>query len=349
MKRPARAAAKRRTTEGTLRPVKAKSATPITIDELKRIFGPVREASLALNALNRQQPVEAPRLTPQEVQSLATKSGLHPQAIEEIEIRQQTEIFRIAEQRRMDAIKQSASAKKVLGSQAAAFVNGARAVPAIGNTVTRELLDSPILIWPTTRLNLDQSTIAPYNSIVKFHYHDDSGNSDKQVGGSEQVSFFFQWQNRSRYPTAISVDGYLIFNGTTRTVVRGRWDLNKLMTTLAVYGELEVFGQWTSAPTLLSGDLVQAVGELEETNGMFYQHSIDVPTNVFRGFDLQPSPNPIPVPGNGTVLLPLTVWINYAIDSGSIDVDFSTDAFEVMTPGVLITNWNPVHTPPIKA
>jgi hypothetical protein len=299
--------------------------------ELKRVFGPLREERLVLLTRNRPRPVVGPGLDGRRVEAFAAKTGLDPKELERLGLRHHEAVLRETRRRHDDAVRTSARADRSLKASAVAWANGQQVVATTGSgPVMRQVIDAPVLIWPTAGLSLDASSIAPENSFLKFHYQS-SAHSDSQMG-----SFFFQWTNPSPYDTEISVDGYMIFSGTGSAISNGGWDLNGRMTILSVYGLLGVYGDWAPGPAFLGGDIAQALGLFAiPDKGLFYQHTASQTADVFRGYDLRA--DSIPVVANGQVTIELDAWLQFVATDGSVSADFSSGAFGVTADAVLVT------------
>jgi len=346
--------AKRKATPKVSPTKRTKTVPPPSLEELEKVFGPLQEANRALRDLNRPQRIVAPRTTVEELKAMAARLGYDPRALEEAEARYHAELLRLADERHAQAIKQSASVKERLGGAARAWTKGLQAVATVGDTISRFLLDRPLFISHSKGLTLDQSTIAPHNSTVKLHYH--FVEPSPRGSSNESVSFLFHWVNPSPNTVTITADGYMVLNGTTRAVVNGFWPITESSrtTSFSLYTTLGVAALWTSPPTSVGGGLEQPVFVEVQTSGVpfvGYQHSAAVTTDVFKGVDVLtgqlagvplPPPQPIRVPANAAVALQLFMDIQTDVEGGSVDIDFSRGAFNVMTPGILITSLSSV-------
>ena len=301
--------------------------------EIKRVFGPLREERLAMLTRSQPRPVVVPGLDARRVQAFAAKTGLDPREFERLGLRQHKAILRELRARQKDSVRASAHADRTLKASALAWVTGQQAVATTDvGAVTRDVINAPVLIWPTSGLSLDASSIAPLNSFLKFRYQS-SSHSDSQMG-----SFFFQWTNPSSYDTQISVDAYIIFNGTGYAISNGGWDSDGRMTLLAVYGLLDVYGDWGPGPAWLGGDIAEALGLFAiPDKGLFYQHTASQSGDVYRGYDLRV--DSIPVVANGQVTIKLDAWLQFSATDGSVSADFSSGAFGVTAYAVLVTKW----------
>jgi hypothetical protein len=315
---------------------KHKAITKIT-RKFEKVFGPVRNARLSIQAMNMPKRIMVPDMTSREVQRLAKKLGLDPKIVEQKAARQTTQVLRSAEKYRTQMIKRSGTAKKFLDRTAGAWVRGG-AVPQ--GQVERYFLDTPFLIWPTPGLPLVSAKIQPANSVVKFHFHNQAG--DQGTLGIEEVSILFRWTNPSAYATMISVDGLIVFNGTAQAHAAGSWG-DGTITAVGVYSYLHVYGDWDASHTLLAAEGEVPMGLLAETDGLFYRHSVTESGSVFRGF-IQHIDR-IAVPANGEITLSFDVQIGYQTDpNGFVDLDFASGSFSVLTPGIFITQWPPQWT-----
>src|SRR5262245_8006364 len=116
------------------------TVVPPSTEEMEKIFGSIQEANLALRALNRPQRIVAPLTAVAEFDAIAAKLGLDRRALEAAGARYHAELLRLADERRAQAVKQSASVKERLASAAQAWASGLQAVATVGDQTSRFLL-----------------------------------------------------------------------------------------------------------------------------------------------------------------------------------------------------------------
>jgi hypothetical protein len=318
-------------------PKKVVPLPKIDIEKLKKMYGPIRDAQLKLRRLNTPQPIVVPGPSEQELKSLATKMGIDPQMVEKSEADRQKVISQVIAERQADSIKQAASVRKQLNSAAAGILGGINNVATLGSS-KRYLVNEPISISPPANVEFEGSTISPGNSVAQFQVHAiDLGSSF----GTAAVDYYFRWQNPSNYGTLISADALVLLHGTAKAATIPGWDTSTHDGALAINVGLDVAGFWNPTFESLgsgSANALTLIANSEVDQNFFYQHTVVKTANVLEFLDVQ-AKGPIAVPANGVVLLVVSISVNWGVDAGSIDVDFGPDPFNVMSPGVIVTQW----------
>ena len=80
------------------------------------------------------------------------------------------------------------------------------------------MLDSPFLVWTRPLVALDDSTIEPWNSRAKIlftrsNYSRGWGTALLEDRGTEELSFYFLWDNPGDGWALVTIDGFLVLNG----------------------------------------------------------------------------------------------------------------------------------------
>lgn len=196
-------------------------------------------------------------------------------------------------------------------------------------------LDTPFLVWPTHGMALDSYQIEPWNSRAQMHLH--AGNSgDTELTGHEELNFYFLWENpRAQYAVA-NVDGFLVLNGFCDALAHGGILPGTRFSRLQVDTTLRLMEWWNQPPTEppAQTDQTQHAVNLAVDCGGFGDFTHVEIAGVFRGYDLQYTS--LAVPPHGVVVIEVGVAASYDLQDGSIDVDFSGSAFDVLCPFVQV-------------
>jgi hypothetical protein len=324
----------------TIHSRKAEPVSPVDVRKFKKLYEPIRAARLDLAQLNRSKTLSPPFPSRREQAVMAAKLGLDANQLQQYSKRENAALTATLRKRRETAVKKGRAVRQSLVDETLSAANAGAIVFPL-QPISRELLDAPFLIWPTPLFPLDASAIISNNSSARVHLDRViSPDATPGAAGLEELSFFFRWRNPTSDPMIFSVDGFLVLTGYTEAISIGEYlPTNPTWVQLSVLPFIDVLSEWTQIPTRLAGDTASALYEVVQGDqGLFYQHSKAVSTDIFRGFDLKSGQ--FVIPGNASVILNLGVWVNYAINNfGAVHVDFSTDAFSIMTPGVLVTQW----------
>ena len=242
---------------------------------------------------------------------------------------------------RADAVKQSGSRAEELWSG----VEGRRkALDLLAGTgqgagaVQYLSLDSPFLIWTKPLMGLDESTIEPWKSRAKFRFERSSPGGSVQLEdiGSEEVSFYFLWDNSGPDWALVTVDGFLVLDGFATATSHGGYvgggsaalDLD------ASLNILEPGGEPPSPPPLPQASQSASVLKLKaHSSGLFSDDNTQYAL-VYRGFDLRFEL--LAVPPSSVLVIDVSLSIAHDLMDGSVAADFATGDFGVMCPFVSI-------------
>jgi hypothetical protein len=238
-----------------------------------------------------------------------------------------------------DAVRQSTAHAKGLQSgvderRTALDLLAATAQPATDEYVS---LDSPFLIWTSPLIALDDSTIEPWNSRARMTFERSNfGAAVLEDIGSEELTFYFLWDNPADGWALVTVDGFLVLNGFCTAHSRGGIFTGG-SAALGLDACLEILQSGTDSmlttPLPQTSQSVPALRLDADSSGWF---SDDETTHasVFRGFDLRYAP--LAVPPRGVLVIDISLSISYGLLEGSVAVDFSTADFGVICPFVSI-------------
>jgi hypothetical protein len=298
----------------------------------------IRQANLS----KRSQILTNQRAVEQLFTSFLIKTGFEIDKFNQILAKNQTELRSIFEKQKADAVEQSTSVRDKfrygIDSRRKTIEHlKTLAAPSFPFFVA---LDSPFLILPTNGLNLTASQIEPRNSWAKFIM--DVDEPTPAIDGyhypiSEELSFYFLWENPSDKFAVLNVDGYLVSNGHCTAHIDGGFFAGDRSSSISIDQHLSLLEWWNQPPTQPLQQTDQSLNILN-----LYASAMDMfdsgetkSANVFRGCDLRF--NLFLVPPNKVVVFEVTSSISYNLtDDGYIQVDFDSGDFEVMCPEVLL-------------
>jgi hypothetical protein len=250
--------------------------------------------------------------------------------LEKLGAKYRADMLKLAEQQKTKAVAESASLKEFLdlGVAARREVAGHFALPPVPSPF-RVAITSPFLIWPSLGVQVDDYKIQPYNSWAKLKHHATSS-------GLGEVTFYYLWENPNSADTVFTADAYIVLNGHAQADDNtSYWLLDHLATSLYISVQLEPFNWSQDQHNPLPGDFQNAVSLSAYGPGWPISVGAIMSQNVFRGYDLRAED--IIVHANQVMVFQVIMLMQYSIDDGDIDVDFSSGAFEVMCPEILIT------------
>lgn len=246
------------------------------------------------------------------------------------------------EQLKADAVAQSGvrsgSLRHLVDAQRAALGG----LIGIGSPTTQYVaLDSPVEIWATDGVNLESTTIEPYNSRAQLRL--DASLYEGLTGAYliswdyQRLHFYYLWQNtREDVSAVLTVNGFLILNGFCSAHSRGGWFFGG-QGELTLDPTLDLVQTWTqpisSAPPQ-SGESQNALDLLADSTGF---HTDDQTTYdvVFRGFLLGYQQEIVP-PGQ-YLIVDVALRLGSLVDNGEVSADFATGEFSVTSPLVQLS------------
>lgn len=238
----------------------------------------------------------------------------------------------IAKKSKSAAIKNSHATQKVLSLAMAQRMKDLQVLaldpPSVGSPEFH-LLNIPSLIEPTGSVELDASAVVPSDSSAKFKFRTESN----FAGG---VRFHYGWTNPKDKFVVLNADGYAIFNGHLYCGVDGGTFPGDRITKISLDARLDIFQMWTDPPSQPIPQPDQSVIALtmqHTANGFFAVGAVEA-RDFFRGYDLRHTL--LVVPPLATVDFAVTLTVNCTNRDGLTDVDFSSNAFRVGSPAVLL-------------
>ncbi|MCW2690323.1 MAG: hypothetical protein JWR37_5213 [Mycobacterium sp.] len=266
--------------------------------------------------------------------------GLDAAAVERELAAERAEGHRRLGELKADAVAQSASRAASLSrvvNNEVTVLDGLEATTGPGTT-QYQTLDSPVEIWATDGMNLESSTIAPYNSLAKARYdgrfyHEGTGAWLETVG-QELLHFYYLWGNpRQDAYAVLTVSAILALNGFCSAHSRGGL-IEGGDARLQLDPTLDLVRTWTqpisSAPPQV-GQSWHALDITADSTGVFTDDQTTYAVE-FRGFQLSYEQAIVP-PGQYLIIdVALSLTSNFL--DGEVSADFATGLFYVLSPFV---------------
>ena len=258
---------------------------------------------------------------------------------------------RARDQRRLtkdrdDAVAQSGpraeSLRHLLDGVVAGF-DGLVATTGDGTT-QYQTLDSPLQIWATDGVNVESTTIRPYNSQAKLrmeasYYTSWSG---AYLAGDEQfLHFQYLWGNPRQDASAVlNVNAIVALNGFCSAHSDGgiagggsaRLDLEPT---------LDLIQTWTQPISSVApqpGQSYRVATVSADSSGLFSDDK-DTSIVVFRGTSV--GYDQAIVPAGQYLIIDVALRLYSETIDGKVDADFATGLFNVISPFVQLTIWLP--------
>ena len=314
--------------------------------QMKSALSAIREARRKSSSVQQVDPSERARILANRraieklVASAYAKAGLEIEQFDKILAQNQTELRRISEKQRADAVKFASSIKDTLRYG----VENRRKTLDHLTTITSSfapnyvLLNAPFLIWTTPGMFFDNSQTVPSNSWAKVKVQSEH---PLKPSGSEDLSFYFLWENPSDRYAVANVDAYLVLNGFLQADAPGGFFAGDRRSTVSVKASFYLLEWWNQPPTQPSWQVDQSRDALSVSayaGDMFDDYHI-ASDSVFRGYDLRYEF--FLIPPNGVVVFEVTMNVSYGAGQdngghGSILADFDSGDLEVICPAVLV-------------
>lgn len=217
----------------------------------------------------------------------------------------------------------------------------ALAVPGPATAIQYTALNSPVEIWTTDQLQLASSSIIPWNSRAKVSYDGKLyGNgwhyAILEAAGTEELHFYFLWQNPGDRSAIVTVDAFLVLNGYCTVHSRGGVS-DGGEAQLSVDAAVDLIQTWTvpiSSPVSQPGQTQRALDLAVDSHGWFSDDHTKT-AFVYRGFDLRYEQAIVP-PGQ-YLIIDASVAFSYAFINGEVDADFASAAFDISCPFVQVS------------
>lgn len=204
------------------------------------------------------------------------------------------------------------------------------AVTHLYGPTKRELLETPITILSSQGLPLLSEQIGPGNSSVKFRLQSRASDT------SENVVFYYLWENPKPAYSLITVNAYLIAKGYCISSSAGGFLPGDRHTSYGIDASLHLLEWWNQPPTqpVWKSTQKERVAYLGTDSGSFADSAAVDYTQVYRGYDLMY--DLFLVPPQGVVVFAVRVGIGGTSSDGWVDLDFASGDYSVICPDVLV-------------
>jgi hypothetical protein len=243
------------------------------------------------------------------------------------------EVARRLEDRKTEAVRQSASRADALRGIVAAQRDALEAVAASG-PVEYHAIDSPVEIWATDGVDLASATVEPFNSRAKVRldvqlYH--GWHYAVLQGPPEFLHFSFLWHNPRDTYSVVNVSGWMALNGFCSAHSRGGTVLGGY-SRLRLDPALDLVQTWTqpisSAPAH-AGQTQHALDLSADSRGVFTDDQTTFAVE-FRGYLLDYQQAIVP-PGQ-YLIIDVALTFTPEADNGEVHADFATGEFDILCP-----------------
>ncbi len=319
----------KRTTVPKSKRAQKKAVLKPSAEEIKKALGPARDARRARAALGFPAALVPPRPTPERVKSVLAKSGLELVELDELATKYRDDMRKLGDERARKGRAQSTSLQAFLDREIDARRKAVEILSGLLPASRYQVIDRPTGILTTGGLQFDHARLESYKSWAKVRHH--LASYDPSL---RELIFSYFWQNTTNADMVISADGFIVLNGLVKADDNtGFWIFSHEHTTLTLNVQMEVFhwpvtsqqdphvNSWSETAVYLDaygpGGWPQSVGAI-------------LVKNVFRGYDLQVQ-DQIVKAGEARVF-DVVLAITSSVGDGDIDVDFSTNDFQVTSP-----------------
>lgn len=263
------------------------------------------------------------------VSGLLKKAGLDLKQFQAMQEQRGAELERMVAKHKADALRLAAQRKDTLYSSVAAQSKslgelGARSDFFPYPTFT---LDKPFLIWSIPLTDIADSAAVPLGSWAKFNFKS-SGS------GTQKVGFYFYWPNPYQDYAVINAATFMAASGHLRSHAPwGYWTNTSEVTATAV------FNLWFGWPTAVTSSTNASawLGRSGALSTPFIGPDVEG-TSISSGVSL--STTMFAVPPNTVVVFEVTLELDYDNDSGNIEADFASGAFQIACPVVVFSLLN---------
>jgi hypothetical protein len=259
------------------------------------------------------------------------KAGFDVEELAALQKQHSTELRRILDQEKADAIKRASRAKDTVHSSIKSQTQALQAIAASNAFFPFPSfnLEKPFLIWATPHSKIiSDSTVEPFNSSAKIRI-DSTASS-----GLDKLSFYFIWDNPSDFFTVINANTFLSATGHLHATATGGLsgiDPTSRYSYLGASANFALWSWWLQPPTS-TPYVTQQFASLA-VSASFWDKS--VAASISDGFLL--SQNLFIVPPHGVVIFEVTLAVGYSNGHGHIIADFESGDFKVVCPVVVVS------------
>jgi hypothetical protein len=262
----------------------------------------------------------------------AAKAGIDTRELAELQAHAADIADRVLEAHRTSGGARSAAARQT----AVRGIKARReAVQQLASGPQYVALDTPFLIWPTNGIDLDDSAIEAWGSWAKFQLYVRNLGGASQAG-TEEVGFYFLWENPGDKTAYVDVDAFLVLNGVCSALANGGTFPGDRYARVNTDATLKIWQWWEQPPTqpLPQTDQVQRASTIAVDRGGWFDYLHLEIDDVFRGFDLRYEL--FAVPGHAVVVFEVTCTFSYELEDGLVWNYFTFDDNEVICPFVQV-------------
>ena len=307
----------------------------ISTAELKKAILAVEAQRLKHSAAFR--PDRAQRVTLQKsrresekmVSGFLKKAGVDLKQFQAQQEQRGAELERMVAKHKADALRLVAQRKDTLYSSIAGQSK------ALGDLAARSgffpyptfTLDTPFLIWSIPLADISDSAAVPFGSFAKFKF-------SSSQSGTQKVGFYFYWPNPYKDYAVINAATFMSASGHLRSHAPWGFGTNTSEVTATA-----LFNLWFGWPTGVTSSTYASAwlgrsGALStpfigpDTEGTSISSGVSLNTTMFA------------VPPNTVVVFEVALALDYDNDSGDIEGDFESGAFQIACPVVVFSLLN---------
>jgi hypothetical protein len=268
------------------------------------------------------------------VTELFADAGLDLRRLETVQNQYRSDLHRVAEERRLDAVSKSAASRDILHKRLDAkrrlVDTGGILVPP-GTRVSERrpfTLDKPFLIVPSSAF-ISGDQVAPFDSWAKFDF-------TRTQTSEDIVRFYYMWENPTDAAVQIDVNTSVGFCGFCKTHAEGSF-YNSTETRLWIFCALTVW-PWSHQPANTLADL-EDVLRISATSNSVFDGDSGGPVNLTQ--DLRSSTHSwLSISPRELVVFEVAVVVeSYVEESGNTSVDFSDGGFHIASPFLSVGMW----------
>jgi hypothetical protein len=201
-------------------------------------------------------------------------------------------------------------------------------------------LERPFLIWPTHRIDLVDTTVVPWNSRARITFEQNGmeggGLTGAGIGpaGTEELGFWFLWENTADRYAVVTINGFLILNGFCTAFSPGGYMDGTRSATVQLDANLEIFEWWKQPATtpLTQEAQTRTMLRLEVDSSGWFDDDQSEYALIYRGTGL--GYDQLTVPPRSVLAIKVALSVFYHLGEGKVAVDFASGEFDVGCPFV---------------
>ncbi len=264
------------------------------------------------------------------VTAFLRQAGLDLKKFQALQHQRNAELDRMVAKHKADAVRRAAKQADTLQSRITAQAK------AWGDLASRDdffphpsfNLDTPFLIWSIPLQSISDSAAVPFGSWAKFKF------ATSQYRGPQKFGFYFYWVN--------SFSDYAVINAATFMSAVGHlkshapWTVGVNTSWVEAYAFLNLWFGWPNDVTSIQhgGAFLGSTGAYGST----FTGGDTEGTSISSGVSLDTTMFAVP-PGN-VVVFEVALLLEYENDSGDIEADFASGAFQIACPVVVFSLLN---------